>query len=70
VRAGITVSANIVVPDHSHIKQVHRLLDEYSPHLSVRLLNSLAHGQESIDAITQALKARYVTAGVSGSRTA
>jgi molybdenum cofactor biosynthesis enzyme MoaA len=77
VTAGITVSANIVVPDHSHIKRVHRLLDEYSPHLSVRLLNSLAHGQESIDAITDALaerkaepEARYVTAGVSGSRTA
>lgn len=42
----------------------------------MRLLNSLAHGQESTDAITQALaerraepEAQYVTAGVSGSRT-
>lgn len=74
---GVTVSANIVVPDHSHVGRVHRLLDEYAPQLSVRLLNSLDQGQASIDAIEQALsergavpEARYVTAGVSGSRTA
>ena len=74
---GVQVSANVVVPDHSHIERVHRLLDEYAPQLSVRLLNSLDHGQASIDAIEQALKerqavaeARYVTAGVSGCRTA
>lgn len=34
---GIKASANIVVLDHSHAPRVHRLLDEYSPHLSVRL---------------------------------
>jgi cyclic pyranopterin phosphate synthase len=77
VQQGVQASANIVVPDHSHIQRVHRLLDEYTPQLSVRLLNSLDHGQTSIDAIEQALKerdavpeARYVTAGVSGCRTA
>ena len=74
---GVRANANIVVPDHSHIVRVHRLLDEYAPQVSVRLLNSLSHGQVSIDAIDQALaergavpEARYVTAGVSGSRTA
>lgn len=74
---GVQVSANIVVPDHRHIPRVHRLLDEYSPQLSVRLLNSLDHGQASLDAIDEALRdrgavadARYLTAGVSGSRTA
>jgi cyclic pyranopterin phosphate synthase len=77
VEHGVKASANVVVPDHSHVQRVHRLLDEYAPQLTVRLLNSLDHGQVSIDAIEQALKergavaeARYVTAGVSGCRTA
>jgi cyclic pyranopterin phosphate synthase len=74
---GIKASANIVVLDHSHAARVHRLLDEYSPHLSVRLLNSLDHGTASIEAIERILaergavaEAHYVTAGVSGARTA
>lgn len=74
---GITASANIVVLDHSHAPRVHRLLDEYSPHLSVRLLNSLDHGTASIEAIERILtergavaEAHYITAGVSGARTA
>jgi cyclic pyranopterin phosphate synthase len=77
VANGVPASVNIVVPDHSHIQRVHRLLDEYAPQASVRLLNSLSHGQTSIDAIEQALserraapEARYLTAGASGSRTA
>jgi cyclic pyranopterin phosphate synthase len=76
-RVGIKASANIVVLDHCHAPRVHRLLDEYSPHLSVRLLNSLDHGQGSVDAIERILAergaipvARYVTAGVSGARIA
>jgi molybdenum cofactor biosynthesis enzyme MoaA len=74
---GITASANIVVLNDSHVPRVHRLLDEYSPHLKVRLLNSLDHGAASIEAIERILaeraavaEARYVTAGVSGARTA
>jgi cyclic pyranopterin phosphate synthase len=77
VAHGVKASANVVVPDHRHIPRVHRLLDDYVPQLTVRLLNSLDHGQASLDAIAQALaergavpEARYVTAGVSGSRTA
>lgn len=74
---GITASANIVVPGPSHAPRVHRLLDEYAPHLSVRLLNSLDHGAASIEAIDHILadrgavaEAHYITAGVSGARTA
>jgi GTP 3',8-cyclase len=77
VASGVKASANIVVPGRSHVERVHRLLDEYAPQLTVRLLNSLAHGQPSNDAIEQLLaergavaEARYVTAGVSGARTA
>lgn len=74
---GVKASANIVVLDHSHAPRVHRLLDEYSPHLSVRLLNSLDHGTVSIEAIERILtergavaEAHYITAGASGARTA
>ena len=74
---GVRADANIVVLDHSHAPRVHRLLDEYSPQLSVRLLNSLDHGRASIEAIERILAdrgavpvARHVTAGVSGARTA
>lgn len=74
---GIKASANIVVPDYTHADRVMRLLEEYSPDLSVRLLNSLGDGDISIQAIYRILDdlkavpvARYVTAGVSGSRVA
>lgn len=74
---GVKANANIVVLDHSHAGRVHRLLDEYSPRLSVRLLNSLDHGRTSIEAIERILaergaiaEAHYITAGVSGARTA
>jgi molybdenum cofactor biosynthesis enzyme MoaA len=73
---GIRASANIVVLDHSHAPRVHRLLDEYSPQLSIRLLNSLDHGAASIEAIERILyerdavaEAHHLTAGASGART-
>ena len=72
---GIQANANIVVLDDSHAPRVHRLLDEWSPQLSVRLLNSLDHGDASIRAIERILDERgaepvayYVTGGVSGAR--
>lgn len=75
-RLGVPTSANIVVPDHGHAARVHRLLEQYTPWLSVRLLNSLDDGVESIDAIERILMelravplAHHLTAGVSGSRT-
>ena len=73
----VRASANIVVLHHGHAPRVHRLLDEYSPNLTVRLLNSLDHGVASIQAIEAILaergavaEAHYSTAGVSGARTA
>lgn len=73
---GVKASANIVVLDYSHASRVNRLLDEYAPGLSIRLLNSLDHGAASVDAIERILaergaiaEARYMTAGASGSRT-
>lgn len=73
---GIKANANIVVLDHTHIDRVHRLLDTYAPELSVRLLNSLDHGQTSLDAIDELLaqrgavpEAQSLTAGASGART-
>lgn len=68
--------ANVVVPDTTHIDRVHRLLDEFTPQLRVRLLNSLAGGSASLDAISELLaqrgavpESRHVVAGVSGART-
>jgi GTP 3',8-cyclase len=72
----VAVSANIVVPGHGHVSRVRRLLEEHAPELSVRLLNSLDDGIESIEAIERILDdlgaiptAHHVTAGVSGWRT-
>lgn len=77
VTHGVKASANIVVPGYEHAPRVHRLLNECTPEVSVRLLNSLDHGAASIEAIERILtdrgavaEARYVTAGASGARTA
>ncbi|NUS72981.1 MAG: radical SAM protein [Corynebacteriales bacterium] len=74
--AGVSVSANLVVPDMSHEQRVRRLLGEYSPKLQVRLLNSLDQGDRSIIAIFRILERlgarsinHRVTAGASGYRT-
>jgi len=74
---GVKASANIVVPDYTHAPRVHRLLDEFSPNLTVRLLMSLDKGDSSIKAIERILadrgavaEAHFVTAGGSNSRTA
>ncbi|MEV0395392.1 radical SAM protein [Polymorphospora rubra] len=73
---GVGASANIVVPNYDHATRVRRLMDEYAPELSVRLLNSLDDGIESIEAIERILAdlgavptGHHVTAGASGWRT-
>ncbi|WP_049564928.1 radical SAM protein [Streptomyces sp. SBT349] len=48
---GLSTRANVVLPDGSHVRRVHRLLERYSPCLSVRVLSSLSDGEESLDAI-------------------
>jgi GTP 3',8-cyclase len=72
----IPARANIVVPNADHIERVHHLLSDFGPYLSIRLLNSLADGQESVDAITELLTRvgaepvdHHLTAGASGWRT-
>ncbi|MFF3762593.1 radical SAM protein [Streptomyces sp. NPDC001922] len=71
----MSVRANLVVPNRGHIQRVHRLLEKYSPQLPVRVLSSLADGEESLDAIDlllHGLRARpkeiAVAAGTSGFR--
>jgi GTP 3',8-cyclase len=73
---GVKANANIVVPSYGHAARVHRLLDEYAPELSVRLLNSLDEGTQSIEAIECIMNdldavpvAHHVAAGASGWRT-
>jgi cyclic pyranopterin phosphate synthase len=73
---GVAVSANIVVPGFGHASRVRRLMEQHAPELSVRLLNSLDDGIESIEAIERILDdlgaiptAHHVTAGASGWRT-
>lgn len=51
MQLGVGVRANVVIPDRSHVQRVHHLLEKYSPQLSVRVLSSLADGEESLDAI-------------------
>lgn len=72
---GVGVSANVVIPDHSHVQRVHRLLDRYSPQVSLRVLSSLADGDRSLDAIDQLLsdlraepQEIHLIAGTSGFR--
>jgi len=48
---GVNVSANIVMQDSTHAERVRRLLDNYDPRISVRLLNSLDLGASSYYAI-------------------
>ena len=72
----IGVNANIVVPDVTHAARVHALLDGFGSHLSVRLLNSLDEGKQSLDAIEAILDGlgavpvgQHLIAGSSGWRT-
>lgn len=74
---GASASANIVVPDVTHAPRVHHLLERFGTDLSVRLLNSLADGRKSLDAIECILDdlaavpvSHHLIAGSSGWRTA
>lgn len=73
---GVKVSANIVVPDHTHIPRVLRLIETYGGDVTVRILTSLADGDASLTAVRDLLNhlgaqpvRHIVTAGASGSRT-
>jgi molybdenum cofactor biosynthesis enzyme MoaA len=51
IESGIDARANLVLPNRSHVPRVHRLLAKYGCSLSIRILSSLADGNESLDAI-------------------
>ncbi|MEE4420895.1 radical SAM protein [Streptomyces bugieae] len=72
---GLGARANVVIPNRNHVRRVYRLLEKYSPQLSVRVLSSLADGEESLDAIDLLLEELQATptevrliAGTSGFR--
>lgn len=73
---GVKVSANIVVPDHTHIPRVLRIIENYGQDVTVRMLTSLADGEASLVAVRDllthlgAVPVRHIiTAGASGERT-
>jgi molybdenum cofactor biosynthesis enzyme MoaA len=73
---GVRASANLVIPDRTHLSRVHRLLERYGNRVQVRLLNSLDDGQASLDAIAEVLAElraepieRHIAAGASGAKT-
>ncbi|MGY1437098.1 hypothetical protein [Streptomyces reniochalinae] len=51
MNAGIGTRANVVLPNRGHIPRVHHLLRKYSGKLSIRVLSSLADGEDSLQAI-------------------
>lgn len=72
---GVKVSANIVVPDRTHAPRVLRLVEAYGEIATIRLLNSLDDGEESMTAIWDILDSlgarpveRMQSRGVSGCR--
>jgi GTP 3',8-cyclase len=76
VRYGVKVSANIVVPDHSHVSRVLRIIEEHGRDVVVRMLVNLEDGGTSLAAMSEvtghlgAVPVRkIVTAGASDQRT-
>lgn len=73
---GIKVSANIVVPDHTHVPRVLRIIEEYGQDVIVRMLVSLEDGGTSLAAMHEVLNhldavpvRHIITAGASDQRT-
>ncbi|MEW2124559.1 radical SAM protein [Streptomyces sp. NPDC058369] len=75
VAHGVKVSANIVVPDHSHVDRVLRIIERHGQSVVVRMLVSLEAGGASLDAMQAVVDhlgavpvRRIVTAGASDQR--
>jgi GTP 3',8-cyclase len=73
---GVKVSANIVIPDRTHIPRVLRIIENYGRDMTVRVLTSLDDGNASLTAVRDLLAhlgaqpVRHIlTAGASGQRT-
>ncbi len=72
---GVKVSANIVIPDRSHVDRVLRIIERHGRAVIVRMLVSLEDGGASIDAMQAVVDhlgavpvSRIVTAGASDQR--
>ncbi|WP_406285345.1 radical SAM protein [Streptomyces sp. NBC_00209] len=75
VAHGVKVSANIVIPDHSHVERVLRIIERHGHSVVVRMLVSLETGGASLDAMQTVVDhlgavpvRRIVTAGASDQR--
>ncbi|MFK0096768.1 radical SAM protein [Streptomyces sp. NPDC091040] len=75
VAHGVKVSANIVIPDHSHVERVLRIIERHGHSVVVRMLVSLETGGASLDAMQAVVDhlgavpvRRIVTAGASDQR--
>ncbi|MFE6765243.1 radical SAM protein [Streptomyces sp. NPDC057689] len=75
VAHGVKVSANIVIPDHSHVERVLRIIERHGRSVVVRMLVSLETGGASLDAMQAVVDhlgavpvRRIVTAGASDQR--
>jgi cyclic pyranopterin phosphate synthase len=76
LRYGVKVSANVVIPDESHIPRVLRIIEEHGRDVVVRMLVNLADGGASLNAMRALLadlgavpERHVVTAGTSDQRT-
>jgi GTP 3',8-cyclase len=76
VRHGVRVSANIVIPDHTHVPRVLRIIEQHGRDVIVRMLVNLEDGGTSLAAMNEVIDhlgavpvRRVVTAGASDQRT-
>ncbi|WP_329156536.1 radical SAM protein [Streptomyces anulatus] len=76
VRCGVKVSANIVIPDSTHVERVLRIVEDFGRDVVVRMLVSLEDGgrslaamQEVVDHLGAVPERRVITAGASDQRT-
>jgi GTP 3',8-cyclase len=76
VRHGVKVSANIVIPDHTHVPRVLRIIEEHGRDVVVRMLVSLEDGGASLAAMGEVIShlgavpvRKIITAGASDQRT-
>ncbi|WP_046724611.1 radical SAM protein [Streptomyces xiamenensis] len=76
LRNGVKVSANLVVPDRSHVPRVLRVIEDYGRDVAVRMLINLEDGDASLAAMREVLDSvgavpvhRIFTAGTSDQRT-
>ncbi|MFE1479914.1 MULTISPECIES: radical SAM protein [Streptomyces griseus group] len=75
-RCGVKASANIVIPDTTHVDRVLRVVEDFGRNVVVRMLVSLEDGGRSLAAVQEVVnylgavpERRIITAGTSDQRT-